>query len=188
MWLKLGGQLCFSVWLWIGTANGGGGVNHIEAQADLVMMRVEGMGCHAEYFGNGDAGWAELLPFQARTGWNLELQQTYPKLFHLFFLQARGVKIEVRLKHKFKDWGGGGGGDNTVWSSCHQKQTGHDWRCEDTRQLTSPHINLNFVFYGHTTTGGCFSCKKKKEVYSEIVVWRECLQGAVMHRSSDRLW
>lgn len=33
--------------------------------------------------------------------------QTYPKLFHLFFLQARGVKIEAWLKDKFTDWGRG---------------------------------------------------------------------------------
>lgn len=50
--------------------------------------------------------------------------QTYPKLFHLFFLQARGVKIEAWLRDKFRGWG---------WTRLCQcraatKQTGNDWK------------------------------------------------------------
>lgn len=83
--------------------------------------------------------------------------QTYPKLFHLFFLQARGVKIEAWLKDKFR----GRGGQDYV--EVMPQQTNRKWlEMNDTGHMTSPHINLESVCYGlvrHTLvkTGRCVS-------------------------------
>lgn len=66
------------------------GVNHTQARADTCSRVKSGEGgregaCRAGGGGDG-AGGVTLLLVPA---------QTYPKLFHLFFLQARGVKIEA---------------------------------------------------------------------------------------------
>lgn len=65
-----------------------------------------------QFMMTGMQGGFKLLPGQTETGWIWYAGQTYPKLFHLFFLQARGVKIEAWLKDKFR--GQGRGGDKTM--------------------------------------------------------------------------
>lgn len=100
---QLMGQWWTSVWFrWMGTANGR--VNHTRAQAEthvhsdkvrwggghaelMVLVEVGGGGCRVDWSFVGPH-WNRMKPVPG---------QTYPKLFHLFFLQARGVKIEAWL-------------------------------------------------------------------------------------------
>lgn len=48
------------------------------------------------------------------------------------------------------------------------------------------HIVLCFLFFIFLICDLCIELKFA--LYFGFAVWRECLQGAVMHRSSDRLW
>lgn len=60
------------------------------------MQSLWWWGCRVDWISAGP-DWNRMKPGPG---------QTYPKLFHLFFLQARGVKIEAWLKDKFRGRGG----------------------------------------------------------------------------------
>lgn len=152
MWLKLGSVMLLSI-----VVNANGRVNHTEAQADKlsngqggsgggVMRRILAVGMQD--------GWS-FCCFRLKQGgiWNLE--RTYPKLFHLFFLQARGVKIEVWLKHKFKVWGGGEEEETTpceVHATKNKQDMIGDVRTPDIWHLPTS----TWTLCGLTTTGSWF--------------------------------
>lgn len=156
------------------------------------------MARHAEFMVTGMQGGLKFLPGRTKTGWIRNAGQTYPKLFHLFFLQARGVKIEAWLKDKFEGWGGRGRRRQhyaEVMLPQTNKQTGNDWRWGTPNRghlpvskwslrvmtlcmMHSLHCVVFFFFLKKTLEKWCLG----------FVVRRECLQGAVMHRSSDRPW
>lgn len=141
---QLMGQWWTSVWFrWMGTANGR--VNHTRAQAETHVHsdKVRWGGGHAELTvlvevgWGGDAGWIEVLLVHTETGWN-----QYQDKLTLNSSTSSSCKQEAwRLKRDFKT-SSGVGVDKTMLRSCHNRQTRNDWRWDDTRHMTSPHINL----------------------------------------------
>lgn len=138
--------------------------------------------------GGGDAGCIKLLLVPA---------QTYPKLFHLFFLQARGVKIEAWLRDKFRGQGGQDYVDvmprQTKQEMTEDGRTTLDVGHLPISTLTQQGVCVWWLLHGNvcaplfkTLISSRFEIFRNP--HRRLAVWRECLQGAFMHHSSDRLW
>lgn len=112
-----------------------------------------------------------FLLLQTETGWNRYQDKTYPKLFHLFFLQARCVKIEAWLKRQVQGLGGGQDYVDVMPRQTNKREMIERW--DDTRHMTSPHINLKSAGCGlvhhtliETSSEQTYSFRTRTKVFS----------------------
>lgn len=109
-------------------------VNHTQARADRCSRVKSGRG-------RGHAGRMVVVVVVMQGAWN---SCCFQHKLTLNSSTSSSCKREVWRLKRDSETSSGVRVDKTMLMSCHDKQTGNDWRWEDnTGRWTSPHINLN---------------------------------------------